>query len=473
MDAAIGQSGHQLKRKTKKVHSCREGKRENQMDMLHGTLWDKILLFALPLAASSMLQQLFNSADVAVVGRFAGSSAQAAVGSNSSLINLCINLFVGLSVGANAVIATYIGQKDEKRVKEAVHTTVALSVCSGIFLAVFGSLIARMALVWMDTPANVLDQAVLYLRIYFLGMPFIMFYNFGAAILRSKGDSKRPLYCLLTSGILNVILNMILVVAFRLGVAGVGIATVVSNAVSAAFVLYFLRKEEFPFRLEFRQIRLFRKPLKKILRIGVPAGIQGMVFSLSNVCIQSAINGFGSVTMAGSTDAWYFESFTYFIITAFAQTTVTFTSQNYGAGNYDRCRKIFRQCMAASIVFSGILVSIFILGRHQFIRLYTLDEAVIAVAMARMMHVVIVEWLPSTYEISASALRGMGCSALPAVITILGTCGFRLLWLYTVFARFPEFNMLMSVYPVSWILTGAIMLAAYFRFSRRNCLQFS
>lgn len=198
-----------------------------------------------------------------------------------------------------------------------------------------------------------------------------------------------------------------------------------------------------------------------------------MVFSLSNVCIQSAINGFGSVTMAGSTDAWYFESFTYFIITAFAQTTVTFTSQNYGAGNYDRCRKIFRQCMAASIVFSGILVSIFILGRHQFIQLYTLDEAVIAVAMARMMHVVIVEWLPSTYEISASALRGMGCSALPAVITILGTCGFRLLWLYTVFARFPEFNMLMSVYPVSWILTGAIMLAAYFRFSRRNCLQFS
>lgn len=440
-----------------------EGRTSHQVDMLHGSLLDKILLFALPLAASSILQMLFNSADVAVVGLYAGSDAQAAVGSNSSLINLFINLFTGLSIGANAVIANYIGQGAKDKIKKAVHTAIALALVSGIFLMVFGNLLARQALVIMNTPDNVLGQAVLYLRIYFLGIPFVMIYNFGSAVLRSKGDSRRPLYSLIAAGIINVLLNLLLVIVFKLGVAGVAIATVTSNAISSGLVLFFLLTEEELFRLDIKSIRIAKEPLVKMIQIGLPAGVQGMVFSLSNVCIQSAINGFGSVAMAGSTDAWYFECFAYFVVNAFAQTTVTFTSQNYGAGDRERCRKIFRLCMTASILFTGILSTCFVLGRHIFIRVYTTDAQAIAFAMNRMMHVVLFEWMTSTYEVSGSALRGMGHSALPAGITILGTCAFRFLWVYTVFARYPDFGVLMSVYPVSWLLTGTIMLTAYGR----------
>ncbi len=440
----------------------KEKSASHQIDMLHGPLLGKILLFALPLAASSILQQLFNSADVAVVGRFAGSTAQAAVGSTSSFVNLFINLFTGVSIGANAAIANYIGQRAEDKIQNAVHTAVTLSLICGIFMAFFGNIIVRASLILMDTPEDVLDQAVLYLRIYFGGMPFIMLYNFGSAILRSKGDSKRPLYSLTAAGVINVICNLILVIVFHLGVAGVAIATVFSNGVSAGLILYFIMTEEEDFRLDIRRLRLHKEPLKKMIQIGLPAGIQSMVFSFSNVCIQSAINGFGSVTMAGSTVAWYFEVFTYFLITAFSQTTITFISQNFGAGDHKRCKKVFWICMICSILFSGTLCSVFTLWRNTFVRIYTLDEAVIAVALVRMMHVVIVEWLPSTYEISASALRGMGHSALPAVITIVGTCVFRLFWILTVFARVRTFEMLMTVYPVSWVLTGFVMLASYF-----------
>lgn len=451
-----------------------EQKHRNRMDMLHGSLLDKILLFALPLAASSVLQQLFNSADIAVVGRFAenGSQAQAAVGANGSVITLLINLFVGMSIGANAVIANYIGQKQENRIHRAVHTVIVIALCSGVFLVLLGMVVARPVLTLMNTPDDVLEQAVLYLRLYFLGMPFIMFYNFGSAVLRSKGDTKRPLYSLIISGIINVLLNLLLVIVFRLGVSGVAISTVISNVFSAGMVLMFLLHEEEPFRLHLDKLSVSKEPLIRVLKIGVPAGIQGMLFSLSNVCIQSAVNGFGSDAVAGGTDAINFEYFTYFVINAFSQTAVTFTSQNYGAGECERCKKVFRLCMISCTIVTGIMCAVFIIWRNAFIRIYTVDEAAIEFALIRMMHVLTLEWLPNSYEISAAAMRGMGRSMLPAFITVLGTCAFRFLWVYTVFVKYNSFEMLMNVYPVSWVITGAAMLIAYFVVRKKAFAQF-
>lgn len=433
-----------------------------QMDMLNGSLLDKILLFALPLGASSILQALFNSADVAVVGRFAGSLAQAAVGCNASAINLLVNLFVGLSVGANAVIANYIGQKNERRVQETVHTVILLALYSGVIFMVLGQVIARPVLLLMNTPQDVLTPAILYLKIYFVGMPFIMLYNFGSAVLRSKGDTRRPLYALMLSGVINVILNLFLVITFKLGVAGVAIATVASNVISAGMVMHFLMTEEMPFRLSLKKLTFEKKVLARVLRIGLPAGIQGVVFPISNMCIQAGINSFGASAIAASTAALNFEYFSYYVINAFASTAVTFTSQNYGAGKKERCRKVFWLCMACSVLISGSLIVVFMLGRNSLIRIYTVDEAVIALALARMVHVLTLEWIPTAYEVPASAMRGLGYSVMPAVITILGTCLFRIVWIMVVFAKVGTFTILMDVYPVSWIVTGAAMMAAYF-----------
>ena len=321
--------------------------------MTHGSLWNKLLLFALPLAASSILQQLFNSVDTAVIGRFASSRALAAVGSNSSLIALMINLFIGISLGSNVIISRYIGQKAEEHVKAAIHTAIVVALCSGIFVLVLGQFIARPVLTLMGTPKDVLDLAVLYLRIYFLGMPFIMLYDFSSSILRSIGDSRRPLYALIAAGIINTGLNLILVIVFHLGVSGVAIATVVSNIVSSGILFYILLHEQEPIRVRLSDLSIDWGELKKILIIGVPAGLQGMVFSLANVCIQSMINSFGSNAIAGSAAALNFEFFAYFMVNAFAQTTVTFTSQNYGAGDFQRCKKVYRLCMIFSVIFCG------------------------------------------------------------------------------------------------------------------------
>lgn len=438
-----------------------------QMDMVHGSLWNKILLVALPLAASSMLQQLFNSADVAVVGRFAGSDALAAVGGNSSVINLLINLFVGLSVGANVVIANYIGQKRMDKIQEVVHTVMILAVVCGVCMMLLGIGMARLVLTWMNTPIGILDDAVLYLRIYMLGMPFIMVYNFGSAILRSIGDTRRPLICLTISGVVNVVLNIALVVGVGLEVEGVAIATVVSNIVSSGIIVLILTHEDESIRLHLNKLRINGKDLLKVLRIGGPAGIQGMVFSLSNVCIQSAINGFGPDAIAGSSAALNFEYCTYFVISAFNQTTVTFTSQNYGAREAERCKKVYRLCMLMGMGICAVVSTTFILGRHTFIQIFTNDPAVIEYAMIRMTHVMLLECLTGTYEISGAAMRGMGYSLLPTVFTILGSCGFRILWLYTVFRVFPTFDWLMNVYPATWVLTGTAMITAYLLIRRK------
>ena len=423
----------------------------NQMDMLNGSIFDKILLFALPLAISSILQQLFNSVDVAVVGRFASSEALAAVGSNSSVISLLINLFVGITVGANVVIANYIGQGKTEKIQDAVHTVMIVSLISGVFLLVLGLMIARPILEIMGTPENVID----------LGMPFLMIYNFGAAVLRSKGDTKRPLYCLIISGVINACLNLLFVIVFKLSVAGVAIATVIADGVSAVLIIYFLMNEEETIRLRLNKLKIKKSELIKVIKIGVPAGLQGVVFSVSNVCIQTAINSFGSDAVAGSATGLNFEYFTYFTISAFVQAAVTFTSQNYGARNFKRCKKIFVYSMISSVVICGLMSAIFVVWRDFFAGIYTTDKAVLEYASIRMVHVLLFECLASSYEIGGAALRGLGYSMTPAVLTVLGSCVFRLIWIYTVFNKFRSFEMLMNVYPVSWVITGIAVLIAY------------
>lgn len=437
-------------------------KTENSgVDMLNGPLLKKILLFALPLAASSVLQQFFNSADVAVVGHFAGSEALAAVGSNTPIINLLINIFVGMSVGANVVIGMFLGQKKEEQVSRAVHTVMLLSVVTGIALIFIGWFLTAPLLELIKTPENVIGLASVYLRIYFMGMPFFMFYNFGAAVLRSRGDTNRPLLCLIVSGVVNVLLNLFFVIVLGMGVAGVGIATLIANAVSASMIACFLLGERSSLRLYPSKLSFNVPILLRVIKIGVPAGIQGMIFSFSNVCIQSAINSFGPDAMAGSAAAQNFEFFSYFVINSFNQAAVTFISQNFGAGKMDRCSKVYRLCMISSFVMTGIMSSSFVLGRNIFLRFYTSDERVLVYGAMRLVFIESFGAIPCSYEISASALRGMGYSMLPAVLTMIGSCLLRIVWLLTVFKIFPDFRVLMAVYPFSWLVTGIMLITAY------------
>lgn len=436
--------------------------------MTHGALWSKILIFALPLAASSILQQLFNSVDTAVVGRFASSQALAAVGSNGSLISLMINLFIGISLGSNVVIAHYIGERSEQNIQSAIHTAIVVALLSGFFVMILGQFIARPVLLLMGTPEDVIELAVLYLRIYLIGMPFIMLYDFGSSILRSTGDSRRPLYSLIVAGVVNTLLNLVLVIVFHMGVAGVAIATVISNVVSSGIVMYILLHEAEPIRLNVHKLKIEPKELKKILAIGIPAGLQGMMFSIANVCIQSTINSFGSAAIAGSAAALNYEFFSYFMVNAFAQAAVTFTSQNYGAGEYDRCKRIFRISMLFSLVSCGLLSGVFVIGRDFFLRLYTTDEAVLVFANQRILIATTLELLTSIYEISAGAMRGLGHSLLPAIITFLGSCVLRLIWIATACRMVHEFWMLMIIYPISWVVTGIAMMIAYYCI-RRKC----
>ncbi len=350
--------------------------KSKQMDMLHGPILKKILLFSLPLALGGILQQLFNSADVAVIGWFEDSNAQAAVNSNGSLINLLINLFTGLSVGVTVVISEHIGRNEKEDIHSMVLTSAVIALASGVLLLVVGFAIAPAVLKAMDVPTQVLPLAVKYLQVYFIGMPFLMIYNFGSAILRSVGDTRRPLYSLIVAGIINIGLNLLFVAVFKLSVVGVAIATVVADAVSAVCVIVFIMKNE-TLRIRFKKSRIKAKYLKRIFAIGLPAGLQGIVFSLSNVCIQTAINGFGDKAMAGSGDALYFEYYVYYFVSAFAQAAVTFVSQNFAAGNYARCRKIFRVNMLAALVITTVLSLTFSLGGKLFIRIYTSDEEAI------------------------------------------------------------------------------------------------
>ncbi len=436
--------------------------RKNEIDMLHGPLAKKILLFALPLAASSMLQQLFNAADLAVVGRFTNPQAMAAVGSNASVIGLLVSLFTGLSVGANVAVANLLGAGRRDDISDAVHTIIAVALLSGIFLLVLGMIIARPILTLMGAPADVISLAVLYLRIYFTGMPAIMLYNFGSAILRSKGDSRRPFVSLTLAGIINVILNLVFVVGFKLSVVGVALATVLSNCFSGGLTVVFLMKDEDEFHLDLRKLRINGEFLGRILKIGLPAGLQGMVFSLSNVVIQSAVNSFGADCIAGMTAAQNFDFISYCLLNAFAQTVVTFTSQNYGARDAARCRKVWRIGMAMGIGLDLILLGVFQAGKHTFIQLFTTNEDVIYYAMFRFNYALAVHFLCGTYEITAGALRGMNRSMIPALISVFGTCAVRLLYVSFIFPIYNTPKALILVYPVTWIITAVLMNGAYF-----------
>ena len=438
-----------------------------EMDMLNGGLAGKLILFSIPLACSSILQQLFNSADVAVVGRFAGDRALAAVGSCVALVGIFVNLIVGFSVGPNAALANLIGQKKREKINVMLHTILTFCCILGVLLLGIGMLSARAVLEVSGTPESVMGEALLYIRIYFVSIPFMILYNFGSAALRSFGDTRRPMYYLILSGIVNVVLNLVLVICFKLGVAGVAIATVISNILSASLVIIYLyrREDEFQFRPE--KMRIDKEDLKKVLIIGIPAGIQGAIFSVSNVFIQSGINSFGKDAIAGSSLALNFEYFTYDIAVAFAQAAVTFTSQNYGAGNIKRCKKIFGLCMLFGFGFTEVLSIIFIIWADFFVGIYTTSAAVAAYGIIRMQHVCSVEGLTATYEVESAALRGMGKSLEPSVVTILGTVVFRMIWMVTVFPWIPTYEMLMNVYIASWIFTGGVIFVIYFWHMRK------
>lgn len=431
-------------------------------DMLHGSLADKIFWFALPIAASSMLQQLFNSADVAVVGRFAEEGALAAVGSNTVLVNLLVNVFVGLSVGANVVISQSIGHRRTEEVGAVVHTAMLFSLFCGLGSMVLGLLVSRPVLVWMGAPGDVLERAVLYLRLYCLGLPFIIPYNFGAAILRSVGDTKRPMYCLIVSGVLNVCLNLVFVIGLRMGVAGVALATVLANLFNAAAVVVILCRETGFIQLRLRELCIRKPILGRLLRIGAPAALQSAVFSLSNICLQTAINSFGSSVVAGMTAAANLEYFGFFIVGAFSQAATTFTGQNYGAGQYRRCRKILRICLAEAAGASLALCMVFLVGRGFFLRIYTTDPVELEYAVLRLQVMTPLIFITCTYDNTGSALRGMGHSLIPALITVLGTVVFRVFWVYTVFPYWKSLASLLAVYPISWVLTGGMMMCDYF-----------
>lgn len=444
-----------------------------EMDMLHGGLAGKLILFAIPLAFSSILQQLFNSADVAVVGRFAGSAALAAVGSCVALVGIFVNLIVGLSVGPNAALANLIGQGQRERISGMVHTILTFGIALGVVLMGLGFLTARTVLEASGTPESVINEALLYIRIYFIGVPFMTIYNFGAAILRSYGDTKRPMCYLIISGTVNVVLNLVFVIGFDLGVEGVAISTSVSNMLSTAMVLTHLYRKEDEFQFRFHKMCVIWKDLKRILMIGIPAGIQGAIFSVSNVFIQSGINTFGEDAIAGSSLALNFEYFTYDIGSAFAQAAVTFTSQNFGAGNLKRCRKIFWLCLIFGVGFTEILSIIFMIWDDFFVSIYTISDAVAVYGLIRMHHVCSMEGLTATYEVESAALRGMGKSLEPSIITILGTVVFRMIWMATVFKWIPTYEMLMNVYISSWVFTGGLIFIVYVMHMRKMEKQFT
>lgn len=435
---------------------------KNEIDMLHGPLFMKMIMFTLPLAASSILQQLFNSVDVAVMGRFVSSQALAAVGSNAPVISLLINLFMGVSMGANVIISNHIGQNDRRSIRDAISTVGLVAIVSGLLMMVVGILVARPILTMMDTPADVLDMAVTYLRIFFLGIPFFMIFDFGSAILRSMGDTRRPLYILVAAGIVNTILNLVFVIIFHMGVAGVAIATSIANAVSAALINYLLLHEKEPYRLRPKKLYIEWKELKRMLQIGVPAGLQGMVFSVSNVLLQASINGYGSDAIAGSAAAVNFEYYCYFIIGAFNGAAISFTGQNYGAGLNHRVKRIFAICLFMGFVGCAALNWFFIWQEDFFLRLFTDSPAVIAFGKTRMHIALAWQSIAAFYEISGSVLRGMGKLIEPTLITVFGTCLLRIVWIYTIMPGWRGFDHLITVYPVSWAITAVMMLGLYF-----------
>lgn len=435
--------------------------------MLSGSLLSRMLLFALPLIASGVLQQSFNSIDVAVVGRFVGRHALAAVGSTGPVIGLLINLFVGISVGVNVVIANYIGSGNRSGVRRAVSASAMLSLFFGVIMVVTGEVMARPVLELTGTPADVIDSAVSYMRIFVLGLPFLIIYNFGSAILRSVGDTKRPFYSLIASGFVHVALNFLFVLGMDMGVQGVAWGTAISHVINAAIIVVILLRERSDIQLKPRELRIDMEQMKKIASIGVPAGLQGAVFALSNTFILSAINSFGSNATAGSAAALNYEFYCYFPISALAQTAVAFVSQNYGAGQYDRIKRIFYYSLVIAFIISLSLNMLISWKAEWCVRVFTTEDEVLDFGMTRVRTVLMCQFVAVFYEVAGSVMRGLGYSMTPTLIVICGTCVLRLIWVFMFPYVGADFHQLLMVYPISWLLTDFCMAFACRRVLRK------
>ena len=438
-----------------------------EIDMTSGPLLGKIVRFAIPLALAGMLQLLFNAADIVVAGRFAGSQALAAVGSTGALNMLIVNLFMGLSVGVNVLVARFYGANSYKDLSETVHTAILTALACGVALVFVGMGLSRPLLTLMGTPADVIDQSVLYMRIVFAGMPALMLYNFGAAILRAVGDTQRPLYFLLMSGVINVLLNLFCVIVLHMGVAGVALATVVSQCISAVLVIVCLIRSNAPYQLNIKNLRIYKGKLLQMTKIGVPAGIQGAMFSLSNVVIQSNINSFGSIAMAGSTAAGNIEGFVFTAEDAFAQAALSFTGQNYGAKKFDRINKVLINCLLLVSALGAVLgCTAYFCGR-PLLGIYSTDPEVIAYGLQRMALVCLPHFICGMMGVCTGCMRGLGSSFAPMIITIFGTCALRVVWVYTIFQLSPTWQMLFLSYPISWLVTGLVQLIAFLHLKKK------
>ena len=435
---------------------------EKPMDLTTGNLLKKIITFSIPLMLSGVLQLLFNTCDLIVVGKFAGDASLAAVGSTGSLINLIINLFMGVSVGANVTVALAIGKKDYEEVNRLVHTAVLFSVIAGIILMIFGIFTARFWLELMDTTTESIDKATLYLQIYFGGMIFLMLYNFGSSILRAVGETKKPLKYLSLAGAINVVLNLILVIFFHLDVAGVAIATVVSQAISALLVIRHLTKRTDVVKLDIKKLRIDLKALGSMVYIGLPAGVQGILFSISNVVIQSSVNSFDSTAIvAGNTASQNIESFVYVSMNAFYQSSITFTGQNYGAKKIENCKKVLLYSLLCVFISGFVLGIIGYLFGDVLLNLYTDGAEAIGFGKIRMSIIMTTYFLCGLMDVVVGALRGLGKSIVPTIVTILGVCAFRLVWIYTVFGASHTLETLYLSYPLSWLVTGSIHIVSF------------
>ncbi len=443
--------------------------KKTNVDMLNGPLFGNIVRFTIPIILSSILQLLFNAADLVVVGQFCGSVSVAAVGSTSSLCSLIVNLFVGLSVGAGVCVAQAVGSGDHDRQSHTVHTAIPVAIIGGVVLMVVGVLFAPVLLAWMGTPADVIDLSAVYVRLYFCGMIPAMLYNFGSAILRAVGDTKGPLLYLTAAGILNVVLNIFFVTVLHMDVAGVALATSLSQVLSAVLVLRALARREDACRLDWRQIGIHRRPLLRILQIGLPTGVQSSLFSISNVLIQSSINSFGSQAMSGSAAAGNIEGFLYMTMYAFSQTAMNFIGQNVGARRFDRVRRIYTICLVTMLGLSAVLCVVTLLFAEPLLGIYITDSAAaVEVGMRRMLIIVGTYVICGAMDVTVGAIRGMGSSLAPMLISVVGVCGFRIAWIETVFAHHHTLDVLYASYPISWAISFLVQLVVLFVLLRRN-----
>ena len=437
--------------------------KKQKLDMLNGSIWNKLPVFALPIAATGILEQLFNASDIAIVGNFAQTdktAAVAAVGANSPIIGLILNLFIGIALGANVVIANAVGRDDKQTVQKAVHTSMVVSVIGGVLVAIIGEIIAEPLLTVLNVPDDVLELALLYLRIYFLGMPVILLYNFEAAIFRSIGETKMPLIALTLSGILNVLLNLFFVIVLKMSVNGVATATVLANVVSAGILYIKLIKSDKYIKVEFKKLRIDGKVFAKIMQIGLPAGIQSAVFAVANIVIQGAINSLGTTVIAASSAAFNIEIIAYNVMNSFSQACTTFVGQNFGANKIDRCKKTLFLCLIEDAIASGTAILIVLITGKFLLSIFNNDPGVIEIGYTRLVIIFIAYIFSMLYEVMSGYLRGFGFSLVPAILTTVGVCVLRIIWINTVFPANRTFVTIMTAYPVSLATTAVLIFIA-------------